>query len=138
MLLALPMTWSVVGPVFAQELPGEPSSLDARNAYLKIRPGYQKCLDAADASMPAMIRCNQAEFTYQDKRLNAAYGRLRSTLDPAAREVLVKEERAWIADKERDCAIPKDAGQGELLDALTCSVTYTARRSTVLERRLGD
>ena len=119
----------------AQELPGEPTALDERSIFLKLRPSYQPCLDDA-SGMPAMIRCNQGEYTYQDKRLNATYKKLALTLDQTKRDALVKEERAWIALKEKDCAIPDDAGQGAMLDAVTCSVTYTARRAAVLEGRL--
>jgi len=120
----------------SQALPGEPTALDDRAVFLGLRPSYQKCLDAADAGMPTMIRCSQVEYAYQDQRLNAAYKRLLAKLDATDRRALVVDERAWIKGKEYDCAIPPESGQGHFLDAVACSVDYTARRATVLERRL--
>jgi uncharacterized protein YecT (DUF1311 family) len=137
-VILLATAWSLPLAIRAQELPGEPSALDDRNAVLKIQPSYQKCLDAPDSGMPSMIRCNQAEYRFQDKRLNDTYRLLAARLNATERKELQREERAWIAMKEKDCAIPEEAGQGDLLDAVTCSVTYTARRATVLEGRLGS
>ncbi|MGF6494972.1 uncharacterized protein YecT (DUF1311 family) [Luteibacter sp. 621] len=124
--------------LLAQDLPDDPGELEDHSSFLKLRPGYQDCLDKAAGVVPAMIRCNDAEYSYQDKRLNAAYKKLVKKAGADARKALVDEERGWIASKERDCAIPSGAGQGDILDATGCSVTYTARRATVLERRFGD
>ncbi|MGN6480962.1 lysozyme inhibitor LprI family protein [Luteibacter sp.] len=122
----------------AQELPDDPGELEDHSAFLKLRPGYQDCLDAAGGVVPTMIRCNSAEYTYQDKRLNMVYGKIIRKVGAEDRRILVDEERKWIAKKEKDCALPGGAGQGDILDASNCLVLYTARRATALERRLGD
>ena len=136
-VILLVAAWSLPLDVSAQELPDEPGPLEDHAAFLKLRPGYQDCLDAAGGAMPTMIRCNGAEYTYQDKRLNTVYRKLIREVTSDDRRSLVAEERDWIAKKEKDCAMPMGAGQGDILDASNCLVTYIARRATVLERRLG-
>jgi uncharacterized protein YecT (DUF1311 family) len=123
------------GPVLAEaQDPDEPTELAEQDAYLGIRPSYQSCIDQSDGSMPSMTRCAESEFAYQDKRLNAAYVRLMKSTSAEQREKLRTEERAWIAKKDSECAVPDAPGQGQILDSLGCRITATARRSRQLER----
>jgi uncharacterized protein YecT (DUF1311 family) len=119
-------------PAFAQD-PNEPTGLAEQEEYLGIRPAYQSCIDHGDGSMPSMIACAEGEFAYQDKRLNAVYGRVMKSMSTEQKSALRTEERAWIAKKNVECAMPDAPGQGQILDAIGCSITATARRARQLE-----
>ncbi|WP_052697690.1 lysozyme inhibitor LprI family protein [Luteibacter yeojuensis] len=96
---------------------------------IKIRPGYQRCVDASAADAAALRSCASDEFDYQDKRLNTAYKSLMAAAsDESDRASLKAEERTWIRRKESIC-IPT---------APDCAMTQTAIRATELERRLAD
>lgn len=116
----------------AQDL-DEPTDFAEQSKYLGIRPAYQSCIDRGDGSMPSMVACAEGEFAYQDKRLNAAYGRVMRSMSTEQKSALRAEERAWIAKKNVECEIPDAPGQGQLLDAIGCSITATARRARQLE-----
>jgi uncharacterized protein YecT (DUF1311 family) len=117
---------------FAQD-PDEPTGLAEQGAYLGIRLTYQSCIDQSDGSMPSMTVCAESEFAYQDKRLNASYPRVMKSMSAEQRGALRAEERAWIAKKNAECALPAAPGQGQILDSIGCSITQTARRARQLE-----
>ena len=93
---------------------------------------YTACLARAKGPVQAGV-CAQAEMGKQDARLNAAYRRLldRYVDRPGRTAALRREERAWLARRDRDCAV---AGSG--VDQ-HCVVERTARRADALEARLG-
>jgi uncharacterized protein YecT (DUF1311 family) len=112
--------------------------LAAQQAAIKLRPSYQKCLDDTGGVTPDMKDCMSAEFGFQDKRLNAAYKRLMSSMTPDEKSALRSDERDWIKHKDAQCASGPDAGQAEDLVAYDCVVNETAKRATYLEGRLPD
>ena len=121
-------------PALAQD-PNEPTDPDEQAAYLGLSSSYLACVNHNDGSMPSMQRCADAELFYQDKRLNRVYEKLMGSLPPGERTALRDEERAWIKTRDRTCALPVTPGQGQVLDATSCSVTESARRARVLELR---
>ncbi|MEZ2417459.1 lysozyme inhibitor LprI family protein [Luteibacter sp. RCC_6_2] len=125
----------VVPATRAQRAVPAPYGLDEFSASLKLRASYQHCLDASGGATPGMQDCIDAEFAYQDKRLNAVYKRLMSTASASERIVLRNEERGWIVAKEKRCAVPESPGQGDIIDSASCVVTETAKRATELESR---
>jgi uncharacterized protein YecT (DUF1311 family) len=116
--------------------PNEPTDLDEQARYLGFRPSYYTCIDHNDGSMPSLQACADAEFVYQDKRLNRVYGKLVKSLSASDRIALRDEERAWIKKKDGACVLAEHPGQGQMLDAASCAVTETARRARELEHRL--
>lgn len=120
--------WSVAG-----QDADEPRGLQEQSVYLGIRSSYQSCIDHSDGSMPSMTECAESEFAYQDKRLNAIYARVMRSRSADQRSILRAEERAWIARKDAECAIPEARGQGQILDSTGCTITETARRARQLE-----
>ncbi|WP_082190066.1 lysozyme inhibitor LprI family protein [Frateuria defendens] len=108
---------------------------DAAAANTPLRPTYYTCVKAARGVTLALNDCIGAEHDYQDKRLNTAYQRLRTTLPAAQRTALRDEERAWIVQRDKACAPDGSGGTASLLDANQCQLDQTAARAATLEGR---
>jgi uncharacterized protein YecT (DUF1311 family) len=99
-----------------------------------LRASYQDCVSANNGSTWDMQDCIEAEFVYQDARLNSAYKALMSGLPNEGREKLKAEERAWISDKETTCKWNAETeGQAQRIEANLCSLEQTAARAEYLE-----
>ena len=110
---------------------------DIQYATAATRESYQKCIDASEGITPKMQDCIAEEYEYQDGRLNAAYDQLMKTLDAAAQAQLRDAQRKWIAERDAECAPADDPGQGQLLEANSCSLRITAARADELEKMLA-
>ncbi len=101
-----------------------------------LRPSYKACLDRSEGVTVAMRDCAGTEHTYQDDRLNRAYRALRAKLDQVSATQLRDEQRSWIAERDKQCAVDSDGGTAALVVADDCSVQTTAKRAAELESRL--
>jgi len=101
-----------------------------------LRVGYERCLTASGGVTPAMQDCIDAEYAYQDRRLNQVYRRLIARLPKAEATRLRERQRAWIGQRDRDCDPGAAPGQGQLLDADGCQVRKTAERAAQLRAQL--
>lgn len=110
---------------------------DAVANALHLRPSFQTCVEASRGVTLALNNCIGVEHAFQDKRLNAAYQRLRKSLSTKERVKLRDEERAWIAQRDKVCAPEADGGTASLLDANQCQLDETASRAAMLEARMG-
>ncbi|WP_206410867.1 lysozyme inhibitor LprI family protein [Lysobacter enzymogenes] len=114
-----------------------PAQAQAEAAHAAaLRPRYQRCLDASGGVTPAMQDCIDAEYAYQDRRLNQVYRRLIASLPKAGAARLRERQRAWIARRDRDCDPGAAPGQGQLLGADGCRVRKTAERAAQLQTQL--
>jgi uncharacterized protein YecT (DUF1311 family) len=86
----------------------------------------------------AINDCIREEHAFQDKRLNTAYQRLRKELPKCERMALRDDERSWIAQRDRTCAMDDSGGTATLLDASQCQLDETAACAAVLESRVGQ
>jgi uncharacterized protein YecT (DUF1311 family) len=121
-------------PVVATLVAPKESSSTSGSA---LRASYQDCVSANDGSTWDMQDCVEAEFVYQDARLNSTYKALLSSLPNEEREKLKAEERTWIADKETTCKWNAETdGQAQRIEANICSLEKTAARAEYLEVRL--
>ncbi len=102
-----------------------------------IRPSYQTCADQSDGITVAMRDCADAEYKYQDDRLNAVYQKLRAKLGKAAAVQLRDEQRAWIGQRDKECEVDKTGGTAQLIISDDCAVQATAKRASELETRLS-
>ncbi|MEW5834292.1 MAG: lysozyme inhibitor LprI family protein [Pseudomonadota bacterium] len=102
-----------------------------------LRPSFQACVEASKGVTLALNNCIGAEHAFQDKRLNAAYQQLRKSLPKSERVRLRDEERAWITQRDKECAPQADSGTAGVLDANQCQLDETAARAAVLEVRMG-
>jgi len=100
------------------------------------RPSYKACLDKSEGVTVAMRDCAGTEHKFQDDRLNRAYRELRAKLDQAGATQMRDEQRGWIAERDRQCAVDKDGGTAALVVADDCLVQTTAKRAAELESRL--
>ena len=103
-----------------------PQPMAARNAGL-----YEKCIDEAAESMPALIGCSNAEAARQDARLNTAYKAAMAAISD--KDGLRAKQRQWIKARDQECAIDEDGGQAAVLTSSDCVATMTAQRAAELE-----
>ncbi|KJV35371.1 hypothetical protein VI08_08180 [Luteibacter yeojuensis] len=96
---------------------------------------YHACIKTARGVTVALNNCIGTEHAYQDKRLNAAYQRLRKMLPVGQATSLRDEERAWISQRDMTCAPDKNGGTASLLDSNQCQLDQTATRAALLEDR---
>ncbi len=115
----------------------KPSASGTRPDPNGIRPSYGTCADQSDGVTVAMRNCADAEYKYQDDRLNAAYQKLRAKLGKAAAVQLRDEQRAWIGQRDKECEVDKTGGTAELIISDDCAVQATAKRASELETRLS-
>lgn len=100
------------------------------------RPSYHACVQASRGVTLALNDCIGVEYAFQDKRLNAAYLQLRTSLPEANRIALRDEEWVWIAHRDKSCAPDPEGGTASLLDANQCQLNETAARAAALEVRI--
>lgn len=101
----------------------------------KLRPSYDQCISAAGGVTPSMHDCIDAEYRFQDARLNTAYKVLMAKLGGKAEVKLRDAQRHWIATRDERCALDPDSGQAGALDAYECRLEMTATRAAELESR---
>jgi uncharacterized protein YecT (DUF1311 family) len=118
--------------------PGKMSRAQLDAAYT---PGFNKCMDTGDAKegvTSAMLDCLSAEGDRQEARLNAAYKSLLERSDPAARERIRTEERAWIRQRKARCEAPlseSSEGTGGSLDRWGCYIDTAIEQTAALAAR---
>jgi len=103
-----------------------------------LRSSYKACLDKSEGVTVAMRDCAGTEHKFQDDRLNHAYRLLRTNLNQAGATQLRDEQRGWIAERDRQCAVDKDGGTAALIISDDCLVQVTAKRAAELESRLSQ
>jgi uncharacterized protein YecT (DUF1311 family) len=103
----------------------------------KLRDSFQPCVDqAAGATWPTQD-CIEAEFEYQDARLNRAYQALMKALPPGEASKLRAKQRQWLSSRGADCPWEDDSeGQGRRIEANYCAMEKTALRADELDADL--
>lgn len=110
---------------------------------LQITPamaeGYDECRKTAASVDPEIMKCQDAELTRQNTRLNAAYAKLLRQLKsiPAAEEKLRDSERAWIKFRDAQCGlIPTVFGDGraDRINYTDCLINMTTARAIDLNK----
>jgi uncharacterized protein YecT (DUF1311 family) len=103
-----------------------------------LRPTYYTCVKASRGVTLALNNCIGTEYDFQDKRLNTAYQRLRTSLSSEQRTTLRDDERAWITKRDATCPTDGSGGTASMLDSNQCRLDQTAARAAVLEARVGQ
>ena len=103
--------------------------------YLGIRPAYDACITETLGVVPKQQDCADAEYTYQDGRLNRDYKALLATLEHDDSQAAIEAQRAWLRFRDKDCAaragrFGSDAGP---TTQSTCLMESTAHRAQQLE-----
>jgi uncharacterized protein YecT (DUF1311 family) len=103
--------------------------------YLGIRAAYDACITETLGVVPKQQDCADAEYTYQDGRLNRDYKTLLATLEHDDRQAAIEAQRAWLRFRDKDCAaragrFGSDAGP---TTQSTCLMESTAHRAQQLE-----
>lgn len=96
------------------------------------------CLETpGNESTMSMVACISAETEAWDEILNADYNGLLGALNEKAQESVRKAQRAWIALRDADCAVPYEIFEGGTMAlpiGAQCGLERTAAR--VLQLRL--
>jgi uncharacterized protein YecT (DUF1311 family) len=96
---------------------------------------YDACFERADGNDLDMAACKRDEFEAWDRRLNAAWARLKATLSPAEFARLQAAQRGWIAYRDHECRDDETGGTAGRVAAASCLVRVTATRAGELEAR---
>jgi uncharacterized protein YecT (DUF1311 family) len=96
---------------------------------------YAKCIEQSGGTDPGMLDCMGAEEKRQDKRLNDAYKKLMSELNPERKKELQEAQRLWLKYVEANCNfyLDPDGGTAAKLAATECPVLAKAARAKELE-----
>ena len=112
----------------------------AATAQSKIERRYsasfRECMDAAIGVNVEMHDCLTTEANLQDGRINQAYVMVMRSLAPAKKMVLRRSERAWIVQRERNCARAAskfEGGSGYGTAYYSCYIYETIKQTIVLE-----
>jgi uncharacterized protein YecT (DUF1311 family) len=93
------------------------------------------CIAEAGGNDRDMAACSIDEASAWDRRLNAAWARLRATLPQRDMAKLQAAQREWLAYRDHECAPDPEGGTAALLTASSCHLRLTAIRAAELEAR---
>lgn len=106
---------------------------------MALRDTYYECAASTNGITWDIQACMDAEFDYQDARLNAAYRNLMAKLSEPDKRALRSEERKWISARDSVCSWDAQTeGQAQRIEANVCALKGTAQRAATLEQRLLD
>lgn len=85
-----------------------------------------------------ILECLGDEYTRQDKRLNAAYQKLMSSLKGERKKQLLEAQRLWGKYTEANCGFyhDPDGGTSAVMLSVECGVTARIERTSELEQFL--
>lgn len=99
-----------------------------------LRDAYYECAKATDGVTSAIQDCIEAEFEYQDARLNTVYKHLHQKLGGNDKTALVEAQRQWLHEADKKCTWDSATeGQAQRLQANDCLLKLTAMRADELE-----
>lgn len=101
-----------------------------------LRAAYYTCVKASQGVTLALNNCIGTEYDFQDRRLNTVYKALHRSMSDAQRNDLRIQERAWMTDRDKDCAPPANGGTADMLGANECRLDRTAKRAAEVEARM--
>lgn len=111
------------------------SSLVSAAEPLPRTKEYSRCIEKAGAVDPLVLECISDEYTRQDKRLNAAYRKLMSSLKGERKKQLLEAQRLWGKYTEANCGFyyDPDGGTSARMLSAECEVTARIERASELE-----
>lgn len=97
---------------------------------------WRRCIDASGGNTFDIIDCNQVELGVWDKKLNAEYKSVMSSLPSTKQQELRAVQRDWIKRRDKKCGAMANPDEGQMgrMAASECVLEMTARRSVELER----
>jgi uncharacterized protein YecT (DUF1311 family) len=111
--------------------------VNAKGAALAGQQAPQGCVGVLSSpcikalEVPAdsqMGQCIAEEAAAWDKLMNDAYGEAQQTMTTAQFARLRKTQRAWLAKRDKSCALPEESGTLERLEANSCLLEETSKR----------
>jgi predicted Ser/Thr protein kinase len=95
--------------------------------HAKLSRNYTQCIKQSDAVTFEMQKCMDQEYDQQEKRVQEAVARIISRPDSIQKDKYMDEIAAWWDNTARYCQWdPKTEGQGQMLDAQSCSLNRVA------------
>ncbi|MDD2048921.1 lysozyme inhibitor LprI family protein [Pseudomonas putida] len=96
-------------------------------------PAYSQCMQTAQSTLD-MNNCNGAEIKHQDARLNGAYKKAMTALEPAQQAQLRDAQRLWIKYRDTNCKLYYSLTGGTIdqLNGAGCVLDMTKARANEL------
>jgi uncharacterized protein YecT (DUF1311 family) len=104
--------------------------LVATNAFAEDDE-YRACINKSEGSNPDFAICGGEMLDRVDKRLNEAWKEAYQKLTEASKKVLLDEQRAWNAFKEKSCLLYSTGDFGRLGQVWAF---HTCREGVIEER----
>ena len=102
-------------------------------------PDYDTCLEASESNAD-YATCGSAMLDRREAELNRVWKRVNAGLDPAVKQALLVEQRAWVAYKDKSC-LTWTTGffgrEGQVINFYVCREDVIDKRIAYLEN-LGD
>lgn len=106
-------------------------------AALLGAPALAQDIDCAKAmTQTDMNICADRDYQAADKKLNATYAELRSTLDDASKGKLKTAQRSWIGFRDAECTFETASSEGGSIHPMEysgCLTRLTKERSKTIE-----
>lgn len=112
---------------FASSEQTTPPLPDRSYTHAKFQPSYSTCIEQSGGATYKLQSCMDAEYSYHKQRVEQSFARIISQPDSVKKDKLMDEIANWWSDSEKYCTWdPKTEGQGQMLDAQSCSLNRVA------------
>jgi uncharacterized protein YecT (DUF1311 family) len=126
---------STATPAKSKHAEKPPAIAGKGNGDEVLRQNFNECVDKSEGMTPEMQACIEAEYQYQEARLQSAYQSSLQARDAPTRKSIEQAQKEWLSSKEKECAWNlRDEGQAQRLDANYCNLRSTAKRALDLEK----
>ncbi len=113
-----------------------PASAQTAGAFMN-NPAFRDPPPARCTSTFDIQRCAAHDLRSADAQMSARYASLRGQLRPAAQQMLLAEQRAWLKSRDRDClARGQSGGSMASIAVAQCWIKVTRARTATLGARL--
>ncbi|MDD2830527.1 MAG: lysozyme inhibitor LprI family protein [Sulfuricurvum sp.] len=104
----------------------------------KRSPQYGECMDAVDYGAfknTQWASCGEQELKLQDATLNSEYAKLRKSLSPEQRELLIKGQKSWLKYREDWCRFDEQgpSAPGGIAGYVFCLLEITDKQIDLIK-----
>ncbi|TCM61195.1 hypothetical protein EC844_12948 [Acinetobacter calcoaceticus] len=103
--------------------------------HAKFQPSYAKCIANSYGITPEIQICDEQEYAYHKQRVQQSYAKILTLPDSVNKDKVMDEIANWWSDTEKYCTWdPETEGQGQMLDAQSCSLNRVANLADKLKK----
>jgi uncharacterized protein YecT (DUF1311 family) len=116
-----------------------PISSGLNEEETKLRDSFDTCVEATEGATWPMQECIEAEYAYQEQRLNDNRSVLEAKLTEPQRVALGQSQNEWTRAHESKCHWDEETeGQGQRIDSNMCTLNQIAARADYLKALADD